>query len=57
MYEVVEDSAECFGAMGVMLDMPLPKYVHEARVFLHTGRSAAVENFRIAEAVAGYRHD
>ena len=57
MYEVVEDSAECFGAMGVMLDMPLPKYVHEARVFLHTGRSAAVENFRIAEAVAGYRRD
>jgi alkylation response protein AidB-like acyl-CoA dehydrogenase len=57
MYEVVEDSAECFGAMGVMLDMPLPKYVHEARVFFHTGRSAAVENFRIAEAVAGYRRD
>lgn len=55
MYEVAEDSAECFGAMGVMLDMPLPKYVHETRVFLHTGRSTAVDNFRIAEAVAGYR--
>jgi alkylation response protein AidB-like acyl-CoA dehydrogenase len=54
MYEVAEDSAECFGAMGVMLDMPLPKYVHETRVFLHTGRSTAVEHFRIAEAVAGY---
>ncbi len=55
MYEVAEDSAECFGAMGVMLDMPLPKYVHETRVFLHSGHSAAVGNFRIAEAVAGYR--
>jgi len=57
MYEVAEDSAECFGAMGVMLDMPLPKYVHEARVFLHSGSSTAVSNFRIAEAVAGYRRD
>jgi alkylation response protein AidB-like acyl-CoA dehydrogenase len=55
MYEVAEDSAECFGAMGVMLDMPLPKYVHETRVFLHSGGSAAVANFRIAEAVAGYQ--
>ena len=55
MYEVAEDSAECFGAMGVMLDMPLPKYVHETRVFLHSDHSAAVGNFRIAEAVAGYR--
>jgi alkylation response protein AidB-like acyl-CoA dehydrogenase len=55
MYEVAEDSAECFGAMGVMLDMPLPKYVHETRVFLHSGNSAAVANFRIAEAVAGYQ--
>ncbi len=54
MYDVAEDAAECFGAMGVMLDMPLPKYVHEARVFLHSGDSAAVARFRIAEAVAGY---
>jgi alkylation response protein AidB-like acyl-CoA dehydrogenase len=55
MYEVAEDSAECFGAMGVMLDMPLPKYVHETRVFLHSGNSTAVSHFRIAEAVAGYQ--
>ncbi len=54
MYEVAEDAAECFGAMGVMLDMPLPKYVHETRIFLHSGRSTAVDNFRIAEAVAGF---
>jgi alkylation response protein AidB-like acyl-CoA dehydrogenase len=55
MYEVAEDAAECFGAMGVMLDMPLPKYVHETRVFLHSGNSSAVAHFRIAEAVAGYQ--
>lgn len=57
MYEVAEDSAECFGAMGVMLDMPLPKYVHDARIFLHTGESAAVARFRIAEAVAGFERN
>ena len=28
---------EMFGAMGVMRDMPLQKYVHDARVCLHSG--------------------
>ena len=34
--EVTLLAAECFGAMGVMRDMPLQKYVHDAMVFLHS---------------------
>ncbi len=49
-----ENAAECFGAMGVMLDMPLQKYVHDAVIFLHSGVSATVDTFAVAEAVAGF---
>jgi alkylation response protein AidB-like acyl-CoA dehydrogenase len=54
VYKATEDSAECFGAMGVMLDMPLPKYIRDARIFLHSGDSGAVAKYRIAEAFAGF---
>ena len=54
VYKATEDSAECFGAMGVMLDMPLPKYIGDARMFLHSGESTAVAKLRIAEAIAGF---
>jgi len=54
MYTATEEAAECFGAMGVMLDMPLAKYVHETRVFLHSVDSNSVAKLRIAEAVAGF---
>jgi alkylation response protein AidB-like acyl-CoA dehydrogenase len=40
--------------MGVMLDMPLAKYVRDARIFLHWGRSNTVSRFRIAETLAGF---
>jgi alkylation response protein AidB-like acyl-CoA dehydrogenase len=49
-----EKSAECFGAMGVMRDMPLQKYVHDAVIFLNSGTSVAVNKFEVAEAVAGF---
>jgi alkylation response protein AidB-like acyl-CoA dehydrogenase len=49
-----ELSAECFGAMAVMIDMPLARYVHDAVMFLHSGASDTVEKFELAEAVAGY---
>ena len=56
--EVVHDvsllSAECFGAMGVMRDMPLQKYVHDATVFLHSDTNDSASRLRIAEAVIGY---
>jgi alkylation response protein AidB-like acyl-CoA dehydrogenase len=48
-------AAECFGAMGVMRDMPLQKYVHDAMVFLHSEDSDGAAKLAIAEAVAGYR--
>ena len=54
MYTATEAAAECFGAMGVMLDMPLAKYVHDARIFLHSGESNSVAKLRVAEAVAGF---
>ena len=48
-------AAECFGAMGVMRDMPLQKYIHDAMVFLHAGDGNARGKLAIAEAVAGYQ--
>ncbi len=55
MQEVTLHAAEIFGAMGVMRDMPMQKYVRDAFIFLHaeTGNTAA--KLRIAESVAGYR--
>jgi butyryl-CoA dehydrogenase len=53
--KATKDAVEVFGAMGVMRDMPLQKYVHDARVCLHTGDGASDAKLRIAEAIAGYR--
>ena len=48
-------AAECFGAMGVMRDMPLQKYVHDSMVFLHSDDGDDAAKLAIAEAVAGYQ--
>jgi butyryl-CoA dehydrogenase len=53
--KAVKDAAEVFGAMGVMRDMPLQKYVHDARVCLHSGDGNTDAKLRIAEVLAGYR--
>jgi len=53
--KTAKDSAEIFGAMGVMRDMPLQKYIHDARVCLHTGDGNTDAKLRIAEIIAGYR--
>jgi alkylation response protein AidB-like acyl-CoA dehydrogenase len=53
--EVALLAAECFGAMGVMRDMPLQKYVHDSMVFLHTDDADGAAKLAVAEAVAGYR--
>ena len=53
--EVALLAAECFGAMGVMRDMPLQKYVHDSMVFLHTDDAGGEAKLAVAEAVAGYR--
>jgi alkylation response protein AidB-like acyl-CoA dehydrogenase len=55
MLAATKDAAECFGAMGVMRDMPLQKYVHDARVCLHSGDGGADARLRLAEVLAGYR--
>ena len=52
--EVTQLAAECFGAMGVMRDMPLQKYVHEGFVFAHAEETDDAAKLGIAEAVAGY---
>jgi alkylation response protein AidB-like acyl-CoA dehydrogenase len=54
IYRATKDSAECFGAMGVMRDMPLQKYIHVSRVFLHTGDGTGDSRLRIAESLAGF---
>jgi alkylation response protein AidB-like acyl-CoA dehydrogenase len=52
--EVALLAAECFGAMGVMRDMPLQKYVHDSMVFLHSEDTDDAAKLAVAEAVAGY---
>jgi alkylation response protein AidB-like acyl-CoA dehydrogenase len=53
--KAAKDAAEVFGAMGVMRDMPLQKYVHDARVCLHSGDGNSDAKLRLAEVLAGYR--
>jgi butyryl-CoA dehydrogenase len=55
MVTATKDAAEILGAMGVMRDMPLQKYVHDARVCLHSGDGNGDAKLRIAEVIAGYR--
>lgn len=55
MVEVTERAAECFGAMGVMRDMPLQKYVDDALIFKHSEVGAGAAKLLIAEAVAGFQ--
>ena len=55
MHEVTLAAAECFGAMGVMRDMPMQKYVHDALVLLHSADNDSATKLQIAEAIAGYR--
>jgi len=53
--KAAKDAAEIFGAMGVMRDMPLQKYLHDARVCQHAGDGNREARLRIAEHIAGYR--
>ncbi|HEX5213751.1 MAG TPA: acyl-CoA dehydrogenase family protein [Pseudolabrys sp.] len=53
--KTTKDAAEVFGAMGVMRDMPLAKYIHDARVCMHSGDGNTDARLRVAEEIAGYR--
>jgi len=55
VYRAAKDAAECFGAMGVMRDMPLHKHVHDALIALNSGHGGSDGKLRIAEVLAGYR--
>ncbi|MBT4908219.1 MAG: hypothetical protein HOK98_06430 [Rhodospirillaceae bacterium] len=54
LYRAAKDAAECFGAMGVMRDMPMQKYMHDTRLFRHSGHGADDARLRLAEALAGH---
>jgi alkylation response protein AidB-like acyl-CoA dehydrogenase len=55
MVTVAKECADVFGGMGVMRDMPLQKYMHDARVCLHSGDGNSEAKLRLAEAIAGFR--
>ena len=55
IYRAAKDAAELFGAMGVMRDMPLQKYIHDAFICLRSGDGNADAKLRIAETLAGHR--
>lgn len=55
MVKAAKDCAEIFGAMGVMRDMPLHKYIHDARICEHNGVGNSELKLRLAELISGYR--
>jgi alkylation response protein AidB-like acyl-CoA dehydrogenase len=55
VYRAAKDAAECFGAMGVMRDMPLQKFIQDARISLHAGEGVSDAKLGLAEALVGYR--
>jgi alkylation response protein AidB-like acyl-CoA dehydrogenase len=55
VHEITLGAAECFGAMGVMRDMPLQKFVHDGMVFLHAENADDAAKLEVAEAVSGYQ--
>ena len=57
MVYVTERAAECFGAMGVMRDMPLQKYVDDALMFKHAAGGTGGAKLLVAEAIAGFTRD
>lgn len=54
LHRAARAAAECFGAMGVMRDMPMQKYIHDTRVFRHSGGGVDDARLRLAEALAGF---
>lgn len=54
LHRATLEAAECFGAMGVMRDMPLQKYVHDTLVMKHSVDADLASPLVVAEAVAGY---
>ncbi|MFN7086557.1 MAG: acyl-CoA dehydrogenase family protein [Burkholderiales bacterium] len=55
LHRATLETVECFGAMAVMRDMPLQKYVHDTLVLMHYADNDSASMLQIAEAIAGYR--
>jgi alkylation response protein AidB-like acyl-CoA dehydrogenase len=55
VHQIAKDSAEVFGGMGVMRDMPLQKYIGDALIFLHSGAGNSDARLRIAEALVAFQ--
>ena len=55
IYRATKDCAECFGAMGVMRDMPLQKYVNDGFIIAHSDDTDGAAKLQIAESVAGFQ--
>ena len=55
IHEVTQLAADCFGAMAVMRDMPLQKYVEDAFIFLNSDTNDLSTKLRITEAIIEYQ--
>ena len=55
--EITLLAAEFFGAMGVMRDMPLQKYVNDSFIFTSSNGLDSATKLLVAEAVADYRDE
>ncbi len=55
LHRATLEAAECFGAMGVMRDMPLQKYVHDTLVLRHSADCDLATPLAVAEVVAGFQ--
>ncbi len=53
LHRATLEAAECFGAMGVMRDMPLQKYVHDTLVLRHAVDCDLAAPLVVAEAATG----
>jgi alkylation response protein AidB-like acyl-CoA dehydrogenase len=53
--EVTLIAADCFGAMGVMRDMPLQKYVNDGFIMAHSEMDEIATKFRIPETIVEYQ--
>jgi len=54
VHEVTLLAAECFGAMGVMRDMPLQKFVNDGFIMAHSDTNDLATKLRIAETIVEY---
>jgi alkylation response protein AidB-like acyl-CoA dehydrogenase len=52
--EITVLAAEFFGAMGIMRDMPLQKFVNDGNIFANSADHDIATKLRIAESVIGY---